>query len=108
LVEAHLVSGAIVSHIGTNPETRRQMIAGEMAVDLVPQGSLAERIRADGHGFGGVLTPTGIGTPVEVGHRIIEIQGRRWLLAEPLRTDFALIASKHADNLGNLDDALTA
>lgn len=108
LVDAHLVSRAIVSHIGTNPEMQRQMIAGEMAVDLVPQGTLAERIRAGGHGLGGVLTPTGIGTPVEAGHRIIEIQGRRWLLAEPLRADFALIASKHADHLGNLDYALTA
>ena len=67
LIAAKLVRKAIVSHIGTNPETQRQMIAGELEVELVPQGTLVERIRAGGYGLGGVLTPTGIGTPVEDG-----------------------------------------
>ena len=66
LVGAKLVRKAIVSHIGLNPETQRQMMAGELEVELVPQGTLIERIRAGGHGLGGILTPTGIGTPVSV------------------------------------------
>jgi acetate CoA/acetoacetate CoA-transferase alpha subunit len=67
LIDAGLVSKAVASHIGLNPETQRQMIAGRMAVDLVPQGTLIERIRAGGVGLGGVLTPTGVGTLVEEG-----------------------------------------
>lgn len=108
LIDARLVAKAIVSHIGTNPETQRQMIAGELVVELTPQGSLAERVRAGGFGLGGVLTPTGIGTSVEEGRRVIEVRGRNYLLEEPLRGDFALIRAKHADHLGNLDYALTA
>ena len=65
LIGAKLVRKAIVSHIGLNPETQRQMMAGELEVELVPQGTLIERIRAGGYGLGGILTPTGIGTPVE-------------------------------------------
>lgn len=64
LVRSRLLRRAIVSHIGLNPETQQQMIAGELQVDLVPQGTLIERIRAGGSGLGGVLTPTGIGTVV--------------------------------------------
>jgi acetate CoA/acetoacetate CoA-transferase alpha subunit len=64
LVAARLLRKAIVSHIGLNPETQRQMTAGELEVELVPQGTLIERIRAGGYGLGGVLTPTGIGTTV--------------------------------------------
>ena len=62
LVGAKLLRKAIVSHIGLNPETQQQMIAGELAVELVPQGTLIERIRAGGYGLGGILTPTGVGT----------------------------------------------
>ena len=67
LVDAGLVSRTIASHIGLNPETQRQMHAGAIKVDLVPQGTLIERIRAGGCGLGGVLTPTGVGTVVEEG-----------------------------------------
>src|SRR4051794_1152995 len=67
LVDCGLVGSAFVSHIGLNPETQRQMIAGDMKVELVPQGTLIERIRAGGYGLGGVLTPTGVGTIVEQG-----------------------------------------
>jgi len=76
LVKSKLCRKVIVSHIGTNPETQRQMIAGEMEVELVPQGTLAEKVRAGGAGLGGILTPTGVGTVVENGKRVIEIDGK--------------------------------
>ena len=87
LIDAGCVERAIVSHIGTNPVTQRKMIAGEIAVELVPQGTLAERIRAAGAGLGGVLTPTGVGTVVAEGKRLIEVDGRAYLLEVPLRAD---------------------
>jgi acetate CoA/acetoacetate CoA-transferase alpha subunit len=108
LIEARLVRRIVVSHIGTNPETQRQMIAGEIDVELVPQGTLAERIRAGGFGLGGVLTPTGVGTTVEQGKRPLEIDGRRFLLELPLRADFALVNARRADHIGNLTYAMTA
>jgi acetate CoA/acetoacetate CoA-transferase alpha subunit len=108
LVDAGLISKTIASHIGLNPETQRQMIAKTIEVDLVPQGTLIERIRAGGHGLGGVLTPTGIGTIVEQGKQKIEVQGRSYLVETALRADFALIHAFLADYLGNLSYALTA
>jgi acetate CoA/acetoacetate CoA-transferase alpha subunit len=108
LVDAKRVGKAIVSHIGLNPETQRQMLAGEMEVELVPQGTLIERIRAGGFGLGGVLTPTGAGTLAEEGKRRIEVEGRDYLLEVALRADFALVHAFLADYLGNLSYALTA
>lgn len=108
LVNAKLLHKAIVSHIGLNPETQRQMMAGELDVELVPQGTLIERIRAGGHGLGGVLTQTGIGTPVESGKQRIEVDGKSYLLEVALRADFALVQAFLADYLGNLSYALTA
>ena len=108
LIDAHLVGRVIASHIGTNPETQRQMIAGEIQVDLVPQGTLAERIRAGGYGLGGVLTPTGVGTKVAEGKQVIEVEGVPFLLELPLKADFALLAAHRADYRGNLDYSLTA
>ena len=108
LVDAKLVRKAIVSHIGLNPETQRQMMAGEVDVELVPQGTLIERIRAGGFGLGGVLTPTGIGTLAAEGKRIIEVNGKSYLLEVALRADFALVQAFLADYLGNLSYALTA
>lgn len=108
LIDAKLVRTLVVSHIGTNPETQRQMIAGEIKVDLVPQGTLAECIRAAGYGLGGVLTPTGVGTLVAEGARSIEVAGRQYLLALPIAADFALVGAHRADYLGNLSYALTA
>src|ERR1700687_4745578 len=102
LIGATLVRRVITSHIGTNPETQRQMLAGEIEVELVPQGTLAERIRAGGHGLGGVLTPTGVGTMVEQGKRTLEIDGRTFLLETPLRAEFALVNARRADHIGNL------
>jgi acetate CoA/acetoacetate CoA-transferase alpha subunit len=108
LVSAGLVSKTIASHIGLNPETQRKMIEGSIEVELVPQGTLVERIRAGGFGLGGVLTPTGVGTVVEEGKRKIEIGGREYLLEIALRADFALVQAFLADYQGNLSYALTA
>ena len=108
LIGARLVRKAIVSHIGLNPETQKKMIAGAIEVELVPQGTLIERIRAGGHGLGGILTQTGIGTPVEDGKQQIEIEGNSYLLEVALRADFALVQAFLADYLGNLSYALTA
>jgi len=102
LVVNKRVKKAIVSHIGTNPETGRQMMAGEMQVELVPQGTLAERIRAAGAGLGGVLTPTGVGTIVEEGKEKLTVDGKEYLLEKPLKADLALLKAKKADKAGNL------
>jgi acetate CoA/acetoacetate CoA-transferase alpha subunit len=108
LVAARLLRKAMVSHIGLNPETQRQMNAGELEVELIPQGTLIERIRAGGHGLGGILTQTGIGTPVEDGKQRIQVNGTSYLLETALRADFALVQAFLADYLGNLSYALTA
>lgn len=108
LIDAGLVSRTIASHIGLNPETQKQMIAGKMAVDLVPQGTLIERIRAGGYGLGGVLTPTGIGTVVEEGKQKVQVNGKSYLIEPALHAQFALIEAFLADYLGNLSYALTA
>jgi len=108
LVSANLVRKIIASHIGLNPETQQKMLAGQIDVELVPQGTLIERIRAGGYGLGGILTPTGVGTVVEEGKRKIDVDGRTYLLETPLRADFALLNAFLADYLGNLTYALTA
>jgi acetate CoA/acetoacetate CoA-transferase alpha subunit len=107
LVSANLVRKVIASHIGLNPETQQKMLANEMEVELVPQGTLIERIRAAGYGLGGVLTSTGVGTVVEEGKRKIEIDGREYLLELPLRANFGLLQATLADYFGNLTYALT-
>ena len=93
LIAARLVHRVVVSHIGTNPETQKQMIAGDIDVELVPQGSLAEKIRAGGYGLGGVLTPSGVGTPVEQGKQKLAIGGKTFLVELPVRADFTASAS---------------
>jgi len=108
LIAARLVRRVITSHIGTNSETQRQMIAGELEVELVPQGTLAERIRAGGYGLGGVLTPTGVGTLAAEGKETLDIDGRTFLLERPLKADVALVNAKRADYYGNLEYALTS
>jgi acetate CoA/acetoacetate CoA-transferase alpha subunit len=108
LIDAKLVAKLIASHIGTNPETQRQMIAKELEVELCPQGTLAERIHAGGYGLGGVVTPTGLGTIVAEGKPTVEVQGKVFLLETPLRADFALLLARRADYRGNLDYQLTA
>ncbi len=108
LIGGKAVRKVIASHIGLNPETQKKMIAGEIEVELIPQGTLIERIRAGGYGLGGILTPTGVGTVVEEGKRKIEVDGREYLLELPLRADFALVEAFLADYLGNLTYVLTA
>ena len=108
LVSAGQLRKTIASHIGLNPETQKKMIAGELQVELVPQGTLIERIRAGGYGLGGILTPTGVGTVVEEGKQKIVVEGREYLLETPLRADFALVQAMLCDYLGNLTYTLTA
>ena len=91
----------IVSHIGTNPESGKRMTEGTMEVELSPQGTLIERIRAGGSGLGGVITPTGVGTIVEEGKEKIQLNGREYLIEMPLRADAALVYASIADNFGN-------
>ena len=102
------VRKVIASHIGTNPETGRRMISGEMDVVLVPQGTLIEQIRCGGAGLGGFLTPTGVGTVVEEGKQTLTLDGKTWLLERPLRADLALIRAHRCDTLGNLTYHLSA
>jgi len=104
---AHLVKNKqckkiIASHIGANQETQRQMNAGETVVELVPQGTLAEQIRAGGSGLGGILTPTGIGTEIAIGKQIILVNEIPFLLEIPIKANVALIKAKKADRAGNL------
>ena len=108
LISAGLVSRVIASHIGLNPETQAKMIAGEIACELVPQGTLIERIRAGGMGLGGVLTPTGLATEVAEGKQIVTVEGNHDLVETPLKADFALIGAWQADYVGNLSYLLTA
>ncbi len=102
LVVNKQIKKLIASHIGTNRETGNQMNAGEMEVVLVPQGTLAEQVRAGGAGLGGFLTPTGVGTVVEEGKEKIVIDGKTYLLELPLKADVALIAGAKVDKFGNI------
>ena len=102
LIANNRVKKVVASHIGTNPETGKKMISGEIEVELVPQGTFAERVRAGGAGLGGFLTPTGVGTVVEEGKRKIQIDGKDFLLELPLKADLAIIKADTADESGNL------
>lgn len=102
LVVNHQIKSAQVSHMGTNKEIQAQMNAGEITVELVPQGTLMERIRATGAGLGGVLTPTGLGTIVQDGKEILTIDDIPYLLETAIPSDFALIKAWKADKMGNL------
>ncbi|HZR77423.1 3-oxoacid CoA-transferase subunit A [Bradyrhizobium sp.] len=108
LFDASLVATLTASHIGLNPKVQEQMMARKVAVNLVPQGTLAERMRAGGCGLGGVLTPTGVGTIVDEGKQQIKIDNKPYLLETALRAQFALVHAFLADYLGNLSYALTA
>ncbi|MEM8572182.1 MAG: 3-oxoacid CoA-transferase subunit A [Pseudomonadota bacterium] len=108
LVASGQITRVVTSHIGLNPETQSKMISGEIDVELVPQGTLVERIRAAGVGLGGVLTATGIGTPVQDGKQIIEIDEKSYILEKPIHGDFALLNAQQADYVGNLEYSLTA
>jgi len=90
------------SHIGTNKATQAQMNNGEIKVDLIPQGTLLEQIRAAGAGLGGALTPTGLGTVVAEGKQIIVVDDKQYILEKPISADFAFIRAAKADKYGNL------
>ncbi len=102
LIVNHQVKSAQVSHLGTNKEIQRQMNEGEIKIELVPQGTLMERVRASGAGLGGILTPTGLGTIVEEGKQIVEQNGRQYILEPAIEGDFAIIKAWKADKAGNL------
>ncbi len=102
LIAAGQAARVITSHIGTNPETGKQMVEGTLKVELIPQGTLAERIRCAGSGLGGVLTPTGVGTIVEEGKQKLTVEGREYLLELPLRADLSIINGSCVDKAGNV------
>ncbi len=102
LIVQRCVRNIVVTHMGTNKETGKQMTAGELDVKLVPQGTLVEQIRAAGAGLGGILTPTGIGTIVEDGKQKIVVDGTEYLLELPVRANLALLNAHKADKDGNL------
>lgn len=106
LVHNRQIKHLIVSHVGTNPEVAQQVGEGFLKLDLIPQGSLAEMIRAGGAGLGGVITPTGVGTIVEENQSIVygaqEFGDRKYLIMKPLRADFAVISGHKIDKAGNI------
>lgn len=102
LIENKSVKKVIASHIGTNPETGRQMHDGELEVELVPMGTLIEKIRAKGTGLGGILTPTGVGTIVEENKETMMVDGKKYIFEKPLGADFALIYGTKVDKYGNV------
>ena len=102
LLQQRKVAKVIGSYIGGNPDLQAQYLAGEIEVELNPQGTLAERIRAAGAGLGGFFTPTGVGTVVAEGKEERLIDGRRYIFEAPLRADFAIIRAEYGDPFGNL------
>lgn len=102
MVVAKQFKKMIASHVGTNPETANQMNSGETIVELVPQGTLAERVRCGGTGLGGFYTPTGIGTEVEEGKEKKVIDGKEYILELPLKADVALLYGSKVDKKGNI------
>ena len=102
LICQHRVRRLTASHVGLNPKVAEQMNDGTLEVVLVPQGTLAERIRCGGTGLGGVLTPTGIGTVVAEGKQVIQVDGRDYLLEKPLHAEVAVVKAWKADTSGNL------
>lgn len=102
LIKSRQIKKMIVSFIGRNPATMQQCEEGSLEIEFVPQGTLAERIRAGGFGLGGILTPTGVGTEVEIGKQRITVDGKDFLLEKALRANIALIKAHKADKAGNL------
>ena len=102
LLKAKQVRKMVSSYVGENKEFERQYLSGELEVELVPQGTLAERIRAGGAGIGGFYTPTGVGTPIAEGKETQTIDGREYVLELPLQADFALVRAWKGDRWGNL------
>ena len=102
LVAAGRIKKVIASHVGLNKKTGEYYNSGKMELELSPQGTFVERIRAGGFGLGGFLTPTGVGTVVEEGKEVLEVNGRKYILELPLRADVSLVRAYKADRMGNL------
>ncbi len=102
LIQSGMVKKVITTHIGTNPITGEKMHKGELEVEFYPMGTLVEKIHAKGSGLGGVLTPTGIGTILEEGKKIVEINGKKYIFEEPLGADFAIVYGTKVDKFGNV------
>ncbi len=108
LLQDHQIKKIIASYVGENKTFERQMLSGELEVDLIPQGTLAERIRAGGAGIEGFFTPTGVGTVVAEGKEVREIGGKMCVLEKPLKADFSFIKAWKGDTTGNLIYRMTA
>ena len=102
LITAHRVKKLLTTHIGLNKSSIDQMFAGEMEVEFIPQGTFAERIRCGGFGLGGCLTRTGLGTQVQEGKQIVNVDGLDYILEKPIRADVAILHATKADKAGNL------
>ena len=102
LLKAKQVKKMVASYVGENKEFERQFLGGELEVELNPQGTLAERIRAGGCGIGGFYTPTGVGTQIAAGKETRTINGREYVLESPLVADFAIVRAFKGDKWGNL------
>jgi 3-oxoacid CoA-transferase subunit A len=102
LLKSKQVERVVCSFVGGNPDLEAQMLSGDVEVQLNPQGTLAERIRAGGAGIGGFYTPTGVGTIIAEGREVREIDGKHYLFETPLRADFAIIRAEYGDAMGNL------
>ena len=102
LLQSRQVTKMIATYVGENKEFERQFLAGEIEVELVPQGTFAERLRAGGAGIGGFFTPTGYGTVVAEGKETRMIDGRGYVFEQPLHADFAFVKAWKGDRLGNL------
>jgi 3-oxoacid CoA-transferase subunit A len=101
-LKSHQISKVICSYVGGNPDLEAQMLSGEVQVELNPQGTLCERIRAGGSGIGGFFTPTGVGTVIADGKEVREINGKKYVFELPLQADFAIIRAEYGDPFGNL------
>jgi len=108
LLRARQVRKMIATYVGENKEFERQFLTGELDVELVPQGTFSERIRAGGAGIGGFFTPTGYGTLVAEGKETRTIDGRAYVLEQPLKADFAFVKAWRGDRAGNLAYRKTA
>lgn len=102
LVAGNRISKLMASHVGTNKETQRQINEGLIELELIPMGTLAERLRSAAAGLGGVLTRTGLGTLVQDGKEVINIDGKDYILEKPIFIDLAILKAQKSDKKGNL------
>ncbi|MBU0923597.1 CoA transferase subunit A [bacterium] len=102
LIADNRISKLMATHIGTNKDTQRQVNEGLIELELIPQGTLAERLRSAAAGLGGVLTRTGLGTLVQEGKEVIHIDGKDYILEKPIHLDLAIVKAQKADKSGNL------